>query len=72
MVSFSMNSYRGCTFASQPLCLAKLDMLLFSPFTAVQIVYNPFSKSLSQLQLYSQLQLSLQSDPIVLGVPIST
>ena len=40
--------------------------------TAVQLVYNPFSQFVSQLELYSQLQLSLQSDPIALGVPIST
>ena len=40
--------------------------------TAVQVVYNPFSQFVFQLELYSQLQLSLQSDPITFGVPIST
>ena len=40
--------------------------------TAVQAVYNPFSQFVPQLELYSQLQLSLQSDHIALGVPIST
>ena len=41
-------------------------------FTAVQLVYNTFSQFVSQAQLYSQSQLSLQSDPIALGVPTST
>ena len=40
--------------------------------TAVQLVYNPFSQFISQVELYSQLQLSLKSDPITLGVPIFT
>ena len=40
--------------------------------TAVQLVYNPFSQIVSQLELNSQLQLILQSDPITLCVPIST
>ena len=38
--------------------------------TAVQVVFNPFSQFISQVELYSRLQLSLQSDPIALGVPI--
>ena len=37
--------------------------------TAVQLVYNPFRKFVSQAQLYSQLQLSLWSDPITFSVP---
>ena len=42
---------------------------VFDPsLTAVQLGSNPFSQFLSQLELYSQLQLSLQSDPIALGV----
>ena len=40
--------------------------------TAVQLVYSHFSQFVSQLELYTQLQLSLQSDPIALSVPIST
>ena len=31
---------------------------------AVQLVYNPFIQFVSQAQIYSHLQLSLQSDPI--------
>ena len=40
--------------------------------TAVQAVYNPFIQFVPQLELYSQLQLSLQCDPIALGIPKST
>ena len=40
--------------------------------TAVQAVYNPFSQFVPQLELYSQLLLSQQSDPIALGVHNST
>ena len=40
-------------------------------FTAVWLVYNPFSQLGPQLTLYSQLQLSLLSDPITLGFPNS-
>ena len=40
--------------------------------TAVQLVYIPFSQFISLAELYSQLQLSLWSDPIALGVPTST
>ena len=40
--------------------------------TAVQLVYSPFIQFVSQAQLYSQMQLSLQIDPIALGVPIFT
>ena len=37
--------------------------------TAVQLVFNPFSQLVPQLELYSQLQLSLWSDPIAFSVP---
>ena len=40
--------------------------------TAVQLVFNPFSQFVPQLELYSQLQLSLWSDPIAFSVPKST
>ena len=40
--------------------------------TAVQLVFNPFSQLDPQLELYSQLQLSLLSDPITVSVPKST
>ena len=40
--------------------------------TAVQQVFNPFSQFVSLVELYFQLQLSLWSDPISLGVPNST
>ena len=46
-------------------------MIVSIPLTAVQLVYTPFSQFISQLELYSQLQLSLQRDHIALGVPIS-
>ena len=35
------------------------------------MVYNPFNQFLAQAQIYTQLQLSLQIDPIALGVPAS-
>ena len=37
--------------------------------TAVQLVFNPFSQLVPQLELYSQLQLSIWSDPIAFSVP---
>ena len=40
--------------------------------TAVQPVFNPFSQFVPQLELYSQLQLSLWSDPIAFSVPKPT
>ena len=40
--------------------------------TAVQLIFNPFSQFASQLELYSQLQLNLWSDPIAFSVPKST
>ena len=52
-----------------------LDQLIFlacRPGTAVQLVFNPFSQLVPQLELYSQLQLSLWSDPIAFSVPKST
>ena len=39
--------------------------------TAVQLVCNPFIQLVSQLEIYSQLQLSLWSDPITLSAPNS-
>ena len=42
------------------------------PSTAVQLVFNPFSQFVPQLELYSLLQLSLWSDPIAFSVPKST
>ena len=41
-------------------------------YTAVQLVFNPVSQLVPQLELYSQLQLSLWSDPIAFSVPKST
>ena len=38
-------------------------------YTAVQLVFNPFSQIVPQLELYSQLQLSLWNDPIAFSVP---
>ena len=38
----------------------------------VLLAFNPVSQFVSQLELYSQLQLSLWSDPIAFGVPNST
>ena len=46
-----------------------LQFQMQGAFTAVLLVYNPFSQFGPQLELYSQLQLSLWSDPIALGVP---
>ena len=40
--------------------------------TAVQLVFNPFNQFVPQLELYSQLQLSIWSDPIAFSVPKST
>ena len=48
------------------------QMMSCAEGTAVRLVYNPFSQFGPQLELYSQLQLSLWSDPIALGVPNST
>ena len=39
-------------------------------FTAVQLVFNPFSQLVPQLELYSQLQLILWSDPIAFSVSV--
>ena len=40
--------------------------------TAVQLVFTPFSQLIPQLELYSQLQLSLWSNPLAFSVPKST
>ena len=48
-----------------------MDPDLQDGFTAVQLVFNTFSQFVSQLKLYSQLQLILWSDPIAFSVPIS-
>ena len=53
------------------LVIANMENLGF-PNTAVQSVFNPLSQIVSQLELYSQLQLSLWSDPITFSVPKST
>ena len=47
--------------------VSKIQMSIES--TAVQLVVTPFSKFVSQLKLYSLLQLSLWSDPIARGAP---
>ena len=39
----------------------------FNPLWATQLGSNPFNQIISKLKLYSQLHLSLQNDPIVLG-----
>ena len=44
-------------------------LLWEAAFTAVQLVFNPFSQLIPKLELYSQLQLSLRSDPIAFSVP---
>ena len=40
--------------------------------TAVQLVFNPYSQLVPQLELYSQLKLSLRSDPVAFSVPKPT
>ena len=60
-----------CTAACHKGATVSIFMSLFKqPITAVRLVYNPFSQFGPQLELYPQLQLSLWSDPIALGVPI--
>ena len=49
-----------------------VDMGVDMENTNVQPVFNPFSQFLPQLELYSQLQLSLWSDSIAQSVPKST
>ena len=49
--------------------LAKFTPVHHWEGTAVQLVFNPFSQLVPQLELYSQLQLSLWSDPIAFSVP---
>ena len=51
-----------------------ISQTLVSPFTylnstTVQLVFNLFSQFITQLELYSQLQLNLWIDPITLSVP---
>ena len=46
--------------------------LMSKGLTAAQLVFNPFSQLVPQLELYSQLQLSLWSDPIAFSVPKPT
>ena len=52
------------------------DLKLFDkvhhPLTAVQLVFNPYSQFIPQIELYSQSQLSLWSDPNAFCVPKST
>ena len=52
------------------LCKKSKQKLIFSLShgTAVQLVYNSFSQIVSQLEIFSKLQLSLQSDPIALHI----
>ena len=47
-------------------------LVVYVWFTAVQLVFNPFSQLVPQLELYSQLQVSLWSDPIAFSVPRPT
>ena len=71
----AMNIFTQSTTSSVSACTLYFSNFTFSltqPLTAVQPVYNPFSQFVSQAQLYSQLKLSLQSDPIALGIPTST
>ena len=49
-----------------------LGSLSRANLTAVQLVHNPLSQFISLAELYSQLRLSLWSDPIALGVSTST
>ena len=58
------------TFITQT--LATFVNCIHYPNTAVQLVFNPFSQFVPQLELYSQLQLSLWSDPIAFSVSKST
>ena len=42
--------------------------VLFLVFTAIQLVFNPFTQFVPLVELYSQLQLNLLSDPIALAL----
>ena len=60
-------------------CHIGVNLFLLEIFTseylnikAVQLVCNPLSQIVPQLNLYSQLQLILWSDPINFSVPKST
>ena len=52
--------------------LFRFSLALIKQCTAVQVVYNPFNQFVSHAQLYSQLQLSLRSDPNAFDVPASS
>ena len=60
--------------SSQISCWMALDLDLNMEYqgTAVQLVFNPLSQLVPQLELYSHLQLSLWSDPIAFSVPKPT
>ena len=65
----------GVVFYSNQIMFCECQNIVniqFGHFTAVQLVYNPFSQFISLAQLYSQLQLGLWSDPIALCVPTYT
>ena len=47
-------------------------LIAHKEITAVQLAFNPSSQLVPQLELYSQLQLSLWSDPIAFSVPKPT
>ena len=46
----------------------RMPICIYRDITAVQLVYNHFRQFVSQLELYSQLHLSLKSDPIACGL----
>ena len=79
MVSPSVAPNQLCSYLTSypPLTTCTMGKLIYTqndPLsgTAVQPVFNPFSQLVPQLELYSQLQLSLWSDPITFSVPKST
>ena len=57
----SMVSERCTMVSGRPTMLSRRSNMVS---TAVQLVFNPSSQLVPQLELYSQLQLSLWSDPI--------
>ena len=50
----------------------ELDKAALQAVTAIQLVFNPLIQFVSQVKFYLVMQLSLQSDPINLGVPNPT
>ena len=48
--------------------MTNITVIIGFGVTAVQLVLNPFGQLVPQLELYSQLQLSLWSDPIAFSV----